>query len=385
METFKTKKTTIYKIGTLVSVIIFLFFYILLNYFTLDIIERGPRLFFFLYFLEIIFLLSSLIFGFFWIHKKYGFKKSKYFLITVGLCVLIVIAGITFSNIQTRKEYSYITVDNVQRQYIVHLPLNYNSSKNYPLLLALHGGTGNAKQFESQSGFDNVADQKGFIVVYPDGLGLFEFSFHIWNSGYITPSLDNGVNDVDFLHSLIIHLESTYPINTSRIYMTGHSNGAMMTYRMASEYPQLFAGIASVAGSIGGKETPVSPSYTIPKPNGSVNIIEIHGLQDTNVLYNGGYSQTGYNPGQRYDDSVNQSISFWMTNNNCSTSPTIQNSTDNTISLKSYTGGINNTRVELVTVTNQNHFWENLNSEVMKENFLGSSTLAELIWNLLTN
>ena len=385
METSKIKRTTIYQIGTLFSVIIFLIIYILVNYFTLDIIERGPRLFFFLYFLEIIFLLSSLIFGFFWIHKKYGFKKSKYFLFAVGFCVIIIIAGITFSNIQTRKEYSYITVDNIQRQYIVHLPLNYNISKNYPLLVALHGGTGNAKQFESQSGFDNVADQNGFIVVYPDGLGLFEFSFHIWNSGYITPSLDNGVNDVNFLHALIFHLESTYPLNTSRIYMTGHSNGAMMTYRMASEYPQLFAGVASVAGSIGGKETPDSPLYTIPGPNGSVNIIEIHGLQDTNVLYNGGYSQTGYNAGQRYDDSVNQTISFWMTNNNCSTSPTIQNSTDNTISLKSYTGGVNNTRVELVTVTNQNHFWENLNSEVMKENFLGSSTLAELIWNLLTN
>lgn len=382
MENDTTGKHRLVKIGTIISIIVFLLLYILLKNYRLAIIERGPRLFFFLFFLEIIFLFTSIIFGFFWIHKKFGFKKSKYYITAIGFCFVVILAGVVYSNYQLRKEFSYITVDNVKRQYIVHLPTDYTSNKEYPLLLALHGGSGNAKQFEDQSGFNSVADEKGFIVVYPDGLGLFEFKFHIWNSGYIPTNLDHGVNDVKFLHDLIIHLETSYSINTSRVYMTGHSNGAMMTYRMAAEYPQLFAGVASVAGSIGGKTTPTSNWYTIPKPNASVNVIEIHGLKDTNVLYNGGYSQTGYNPGQRYDDSVNQTVSFWINNNNCSTTPTIQNSTDNTISLKTYSGGINNTTVKLVTITNQNHFWENLNSEVSKEQFFGK-TLSEMIWNLL--
>ena len=166
--------------------------------------------------------------------------------------------------------------------------------------------------------------------------------------------------------------------------MTGHSNGAMMTYRMAAEHPSLFDGVAPVSDSIGGKTTPTSTPYIIPTPNDSVNIVAIHGSQDTNVLYNGGITKTGFNVDQSYNDSVNQSMMFWINNDNCSTIPTIQNSTNNVISLETFTGGIQNTSLKLVTINNANHFWENTDKIVVKENFNGSS-MAEMIWNLLNS
>ena len=381
--TNKTKKIKYFKLGLIFSVSIAFISYILLNYFTLNVIERGPRLYFFLLFLELTFLLCSVILGFFWINTKYGFKKAKFYVIGISFCVIIILSGVVISNNQQRKEYSYITIDNIQRQYIVHLPTNYNDMSSYPILLALHGGSGNAKQFEDQSEFNRVADKYHFIVVYPDGLGLFEFNFHVWNSGYIGTNLNNGVNDVSFLYHLIMKLQTDYSINSSRIYMTGHSNGAMMSYRMAAEYPELFAGVAPVSGSIGGKMTPESNFYEIPKPNGSVNILAIHGKQDTNVLYNGGVTQTGFNAGERYDLSVNDSISFWIKNNNCTSLPITQNSTNNELTMESFTGGINNTFVKLVTINPANHFWENMNKVVSEEEFHGSF-LAEMIWNLLT-
>ena len=380
----KTKRTIYFKIGALFSFSIVILIYFLLNYYTLAIIERGPRLYIFLFILEIIFLFCAIILGFLWIHKAFGFKRSKFYLIGISFCFIIILAGIVISNNQLRKEYSYITVDNVKRQYIVHLPTNYNDTTSYPLLLALHGGSGNAKQFEDQSNFNAIADKYHFIVVYPDGLGLFEFNFHVWNSGYIGTSLNGGVNDVSFLYHLILTLENDYSVNSSCIYMTGHSNGAMMTYRMAAEYPTLFAGVAPVSGSIGGKTTPTSAPYIISTPNASVNIVAIHGRQDTNVLYNGGITKTGFNAGQRYDDSVNQSITFWINNDNCSKIPTIQNSTNNKITLETFTGGLQNTSVRLVTINNANHFWENMDKTVSKEKFYGSS-IAEMIWNLLNN
>ena len=61
------------------------------------------------------------------------------------------------------------------------------------------------------------ADKYHFIVVYPIGLGLFEFNFHVWNSGYIGTSLNGGVNDVSFLYHLILKLENDYSVNSSHI------------------------------------------------------------------------------------------------------------------------------------------------------------------------
>jgi polyhydroxybutyrate depolymerase len=330
----------------------------------------------------IILLILSLILGFLWIHKYSGFKKSKYYIFAISLCFIIILAGNFNSNNQTRNEYSYISIDNINRQFIIHLPPNYDFNTTYPLLVALHGGTGNAKQFESQSNFDSIADKENFIVVYPDGLGLFEFNFHIWNSGYIKTDLTGGVNDVDFLYKLIESLKVQYSIDSSKIFMTGHSNGAMMTYRMAAEYPNLFSGIAPVSGSIGGKTSSEDDWYIIPHPNSSLNVVAIHGLLDTNILYNGGITQTGYNAGERYDYSVNQSINFWIKNNKCLGNSTLENSSNNKITLISFKGCENNTSVELVTLNYANHFWERMNEEVKKEIYYGSS-LAEMIWNLL--
>ena len=91
------KKTTItkyFKIGTVFSASIVILIYFLLNYYTLAIIERGPKLYILLFILEIIFLFVAIILGFLWIQKAYGFKRSKFYLIGISLCFIIILAGI---------------------------------------------------------------------------------------------------------------------------------------------------------------------------------------------------------------------------------------------------------------------------------------------------
>jgi polyhydroxybutyrate depolymerase len=345
-------------------------------------LERGPRYVIFLWVCAVIGVVSSMAMGFFWVKVAKGWRVAKLYLLAIIALLIIGLSGFLYASYVDHQQYHTLTVNGVERQYLIFIPTTYSPSQPVPLLLVLHGGSGNAKQFQDQTGFNQIAQQEGFIVVYPDGLGTFKYSLHVWNSGYIKAASDMGTDDVGFLATLIENLEQTYSIDTSRIYLTGHSNGGMMTDRMAAEHPELFAAVAPVSSSIGGKATPQSPPYTIPTPSQPVTVIRTHGLQDQNVLYNGGYSQSGFQVGERYDDSENQSTTFWINNNKCQNSPAITNSTNGLITMERFTGGQNTTEVVLVTINGENHFWENMNRAVQSEQFNGGS-LSEMIWNLL--
>ena len=58
------------------------------------------------------------------------------------------------------------------------------------------------------------------------------------------------IDDVGYLESVIDAVGNLYPVDRSRVFLTGHSNGGMMTYRFACEHPELIAGAASVAGTM---------------------------------------------------------------------------------------------------------------------------------------
>src|SRR5467141_4947338 len=86
-----------------------------------------------------------------------------------------------------------IYVDGIERDYIVHLPKGFDESKNTPLVLALHGGGGKAKGMDKLTGFNNVSDKYGFVVVYPEGIKKQ------WNDGRDDFHLNEKINDVKFI------------------------------------------------------------------------------------------------------------------------------------------------------------------------------------------
>ena len=112
-------------------------------------------------------------------------------------------------------------------------------------------------------GMNAEADEEGFIVVYPNGhtywrdftilqLSLMNLIyFGRWGYFWNCWDFDN-VDDVGFIRTLIEKLQTTLVINSSRIYITGLSWGAIMTYRLGAELSDIVAAIAPVAGSIGG-------------------------------------------------------------------------------------------------------------------------------------
>ena len=175
--------------------------------------------------------------------------------------------------------YDSIYVDGRWRTFLTHLPTGYNNSNQYPLVLAFHGGSPLGYQsIQYQSGLSEKADTSSFIVVYPEGTKVA--GNRTWNAGgCCAPATALNIDDIGFVNSLLNTLFSTKPIDTTRVYATGFSNGALLCYRLANQLTNRFAAIAPVAGDL--MYYPWNPSRSIP-------IISFHSYQDQNVKYFGG-------------------------------------------------------------------------------------------------
>jgi len=297
--------------------------------------------------------------------------------------LLIIIGSLILSTILTGCVTSKQSViyDGRTRSYILHIPSFYNDSTPFPLVIALHGGGGNSKSMMDKTGFNDLADEKGFIVVYPDGTGRFKNRLLTWNAehccGY---ALDNNVDDVGFIRALIEKLQNNFNIDSKRIYVTGHSNGGMMTYRLGGELSDKIAAIAPVAGTIGGKESENASLYVIPEPTNSVSVIALHGKLDESVLYDGGHGNNTRN--NRIDLSVNESISFWVEHNECITTPNRNISDSGNIVIDYFLDGENESEVALVTVMNGGHGWFGSDKDSTENQEINAT---EIIWEFFKN
>lgn len=166
------------------------------------------------------------------------------------------------------------------REFYLHIPDNVAEQKSLPVVIVLHGGGGNAQQVREQTGMDAVADAHGFIVVYPEGTYGLNKDLRTWNAGLCCgKSVEDNVDDVKYISEIIDTLTNKYGADAGRIYATGHSNGAMMAYRLACELSDKIAGIAANSGQR-------VLHHCIPSRH--VPVLHIHGTADPCVPYEGG-------------------------------------------------------------------------------------------------
>jgi polyhydroxybutyrate depolymerase len=164
------------------------------------------------------------------------------------------------------------------RSYIVHVPERGIAAR--PLMIAFHGGGGNASGFKAYAGLDAVADREGFLVVYPDGTGPLRGRLLTFNGGECCGyAKEHDVDDVGFAIAMIDDIARRVAVDRSRIYATGHSNGAIMAYRLAAERADVVAAIVPVAGAM--SLSSFAPSRPVP-------VLHIHSVDDPRALYGGG-------------------------------------------------------------------------------------------------
>ena len=232
--------------------------------------------------------------------------------------------------------------DGINRSYILYVPDSYSADQPASLVLNLHGYGMNAGEQMIYSNFYPIADDKGFILVHPQGTQDVVGS-QFWNSG--SGGQESNIDDVGFLSNLIDTLSDQY--NIDRVYSTGMSNGGFMSYRLACDLSHKIAAIASVTGSM----TDFQLNACIP--NQAVPTMQIHGTTDLVVPYEGN-SMMGV-------VAIEDVVSYWVSVNQCETDPIITDVPDiNMFDLCQaehyvYENGVNGNSVEFYKIINGGH------------------------------
>jgi len=203
-----------------------------------------------------------------------------------------------------RSVYGFILSDGLTRTYLLHVPAGYQAHTSEALVLNFHGHGSNAMQQERRSGMSLLADQQGFMVVYPQGV-VGPDGQTGWDTGL---SARPRVNDILFVSDLLTHLQSVLCINPLRIYATGFSNGGGMTNVLACTEASRLAAFAPVSGSYPPYPGGCHPLRPVP-------LLELHGTADRVVPYNGSES--------RQLPSILAWLQGWAARDGCTVGPTV--------------------------------------------------------------
>lgn len=182
-----------------------------------------------------------------------------------------------------------------QRSYRVYIPVGYSDDEPVALVIVMHGAGGDGQGTESFTGFDVLADDENFVVVYPNGVR------GAWNDGR-APDSDNNDDDVRFLGDMVTFMKEQLNIDAGRVYATGYSMGGMMSYRLGCELSDVFAAVGSVASTM--------PYYLLEACSSAppIPVVVIQGTDDPIVPWmgiNGAYL------------SAAQTIGYWGNHNKC--------------------------------------------------------------------
>ncbi len=293
--------------------------------------------------------------------------------------------GVTCSLGEEPNTFNCSMIKNKQsRDFIIYVPESYASqSSNVPLLFSLHGFGSFAKWNIQYTGFQSLADNNGFIIIYPQGTlwktvpsdknGYSSRGETHWNVGWETELGEkSSADDVGFIEDLIEWSKDNYNIDTNKVYSTGMSNGGFMSYNLACNLGSKIAAIASVTGSM-------SPAnYNTCNPSHPMPILQIHGLQDYVVPYLGYFGIC---------EPMEDVIDYWINFNTCSGTSIDQVIIDRDGDQyggvhKVYQNGQNEVSVELYLLDRMGHDWPRINGPNNYESY--DIDAPSIIWSFLS-
>ena len=246
-----------------------------------------------------------------------------------------------------------LTFDGRERSYYLHLPPGYTAVSRLPVVFVLHGGgRADGDEVAGRTGYNRIADREGFIVVYPNGVDAR------WNDGRgrtFRKSRDKAdVDDVAYISGLIDRMVRDYKGDASRIYITGLSNGGMMTFRLGCEISGKLAAIAPVIANM--------PENNIGtcRPDAPLPVLLMNGTADPLMPWGGGsVGFLGKTMGRVA--STADTVSFWRQHNHCSPVPKTELLADtdrndgSSVTVSSYGNCLNNSPVVLYTIAGGGH------------------------------
>lgn len=226
-----------------------------------------------------------------------------------------------------------------ERQYLVHIPRRFKAGQKetLPLVVMLHGRTSNGRQAASSYyGWTDLADKESFIAVFPTALGTPTSWEGAW---YGKPTADS-----IFLAELIGLLKSELPVDSDRVFMTGHSSGGFMSYSFAATHSDQVAAIGPVAGLVLSKASVTAP----------VSVVSFHGIADNIVAYD---NEHGKNAAFNGMPSAIESAAFFAGQVGCEKEPVRTTIAKGKVFVDTWTQGQGGAEVVLYSIDGGDHGW----------------------------
>lgn len=274
-----------------------------------------------------------------------------------------------------------LSVDNHERSYLVHIPHGYDARTPVPLVIMLHGGGGTGRGALRETGWTHKADQEGFLAVFPNALARdpsrrshFSRNPQLWNDGSDRFYSDQKiVDDVRFINMLLDDLSARLAVDAKRIFVSGFSNGASMSFRLGAELSHRIAAIAPVAGALWLK------SFTLQRP-----VCYITGTADPLNLIEGGVPKLASGASDKVrakpKPPVRDSVVKWAQALGCASTPT-RESEANGVRIQTY---CDREQVTYIAVAGLGHTWAGGKS-LLPEQMVGKTSnkisATDVIWN----
>ena len=255
-------------------------------------------------------------------------KKSLIIGISIAALILVIIIAATYFNIGPAARCELpadgfniagttahsIESAGIERCYFLFTPDDYDPSVPVPLIISYHGFLSNPNSQAMITGWNQLAEEENFLVVYPQGKKFPQR----WNSG--STWTDSDVDDVQFFRDILDDVAENRNFDPSRVYVNGFSNGGGMTVLIGCEEADRVAAAGTVAAAVVEWED-CAPSRPLP-------MIAFHGTGDPVVNYDGlGMQYELLRFGSRLTKAPSEFIGAeewtarWASANNCNPIP----------------------------------------------------------------
>lgn len=268
-------------------------------------------------------------------------KPKRFWRLLFPALILGTVVGLVAIHHEVYRSDGEVITSGKKRGFLLHVPKSYRAGQSTPLVISFHGFGEWPAHLMRVSGWNEVADEFGFIVAYPRGSG---FPLHWFSNGMPGEGRKSG-EDVQFISDLLDELERDYSIDTNRVYANGLSNGGGMACLLACRLSERIAAIGSVAGA-----------YLLPRSEWNalrrMPMILFHGTEDPLVPFHGGSSKVFPVPFPDVPDWVH-----WLgTNNGCHAEPVKLPEVGRASGVR-YAGGTNAFEVVFYTLSGGGHTW----------------------------
>lgn len=216
---------------------------------------------------------------------------KKWLKILLGLISILVITALILNQIYLKDGYvempmltgkltsTTIQSNNLARNFQWYVPKNIQSKS---IVFVLHGSTGTGEGVREQTAyeFDQLADQEGFVVVYPTGY------FNHWNDCRGSADYEANIKNIDdiiFLKEIETYLSENLNLTFDNRFATGHSNGGHFCFKLALEAPDWIDGVAAISANL-----PIAENLDCQKKGKFIPLLLINGTKDMVNPYDGG-------------------------------------------------------------------------------------------------